>query len=117
MEKENIKISYDKEEDLLSLFSLGSRVKFSFDISVPDGDIVVDYDFDGKIVGLEFFNASRYFPMLNKVKDSKELKAILNVKYGPNWAQINYSVYLKDVKNPPIMFLNAPYNKKMILKV
>ena len=71
MEKENIEINYDKEENIISLFKAGARVKFSFDISLPNGDIVVDYDFNGLIVGVEFFNASSYFPILNKIKDIK----------------------------------------------
>lgn len=65
MEKEDIKVDYDKEEDMFRLFRIGSKIKFSLDIELPRGDIVIDFDFNGKVVGLEFFNASSYFPILN----------------------------------------------------
>ena len=116
MEKENIEINYDKEEDIISFFKAGARIKFSFDISLPNGDVVIDYDFNGLISGIEFFSASDYFPILNKIKDIKKLKAIMNVRYGPNWAQIAYALYSPEMKEPVVSFINAPYNKKLILK-
>ena len=116
MEKENIEISYDKEENIISLFKAGAGVKFSFDISLPNGDVVIDYGFNGLIVGMEFFNASDYFPILNKIKDVKKLKAVMNVRYGPNWAQIAYALYSSEMKEPIVSFINAPYSKKLILK-
>ena len=116
MEKQNIKVSYDKEEDIISLFKEGSRVKLSFDLSLPKGDIVVDYDFNGYIVGIEFFNASSYFPFLNKLSNVNNLKANMNIQYGPNWAQINCELSSPNMKTPISNLINAPYNKRLILE-
>ena len=115
MEKENIKVDYDKDEDILSISKAGARVKFSFDISLPNGDIVIDYDFNSLIVGIEFFNASNYSPLLNKISDFSKLKANLSIQYGPNWAQIKYELSSPELKQPISSFINAPYNKKLIL--
>jgi uncharacterized protein YuzE len=115
MAKENIRLSYDNEEDIFSLFKEGSKVKFSFDVNLPQGDIVIDYDFQGLIVGLEFFNASSYFPQL-KIVDIKNLKAGFSVKYGPTGAQISYLIFLPNISQPIAGFIPAPYNKKMILE-
>ena len=115
MEKQNIKVSHDKEEDIISLFREGSRVKFSFDLALPKGDIVLDYDFNGYIVGLEFFNASSYFPFLKKSLNTSNLKAKMSIQYGSNWAQISYELSLPNMK-PVSNLINAPYNKKLILE-
>src|SRR3989344_6032369 len=108
MEKEDIEVNYDSEEDMLSISKAGARVKFSFDISLPNGDIVIDYDFKGLVVGVEFFNAMNYFPMLDKISDFSKLKANLNVQYGPNWAQIKYELYSPSFKQPISSLINAP---------
>ena len=71
---EKIAVDYDKEEDILSLSKEGNKVKFSLDLEFPKGDFVIDYGFDGKIVGIEFFNASSYFPMLKDFSDVKGIK-------------------------------------------
>ena len=115
MEKKSILIDYDKEEDIISLFKEGSKSKVSFDLDLPNGNIVVDYDFNGRIVGLEFFNASNYFPLLKKVSDLKNLKASFSVKYSQNWVQINYFIYLPNIDQPISSFINVPYNKELIL--
>ncbi|MBI2631513.1 DUF2283 domain-containing protein [Candidatus Pacearchaeota archaeon] len=115
MAKENIRIDYDKEEDLFSLIREESKVKFSFNVSLPQGDIIVDYDFNGQIVGIEFFNASSYFPQLKNV-EVKDIKASFSVRYGPNWAQVSYILYLPDVAQPISGFIPTPYNKELILK-
>ncbi len=67
MEKEDIKVEYDSNEDMFHLFRIGSKIKFSLDIELPQGDIIIDYDFNGKVAGLEFFNASSY-PYIKRVR-------------------------------------------------
>jgi uncharacterized protein YuzE len=116
MAKENIEVMYDKEEDILSLFKEGSKSKFSFDLALPNGDVVIDYGFDSKIVGIEFFNASSYFPMLKNVSNVADIKASMSVQYGVNWAQVSYALYFPNAKQPIISFINAPYNKRIILE-
>ena len=116
MGKENIIIDYDKDEDFLSLSKEGKKVKFSLDLELPNGDFVIDYGFEGDIVGIEFFNASSYFPAFKDMSDIQNMKASMSVQYGPNWASIKYALFAPDVKQPIFSFINAPYNKKLILE-
>lgn len=116
MAKEDILVDYDKEEDIFSLFKEGKKSKFSLDLEMPIGDFVIDYGFDGMIVGIEFFNASSYFPVLKELSDVKQLKASMSIQYGSNWAIISYKIYSPDIKQPIISYINAPYNKKLILQ-
>jgi len=113
MENENIKVDYDKEEDILHISKKDAKVKFSFDIELPNGDIVVDFGFDGRIIGLEFFDVSQYFPFLKIIKDNK-IKAKMSVQYGVNWAQIRYEISVPGQK-PISGEIISPYNKEMIL--
>jgi uncharacterized protein YuzE len=115
MEKKSILIDYDKEEDMISLFKEGSKSKVSFDLDLPNGNIVVDYDFNGHIVGIEFFNASNYFPMLKNISNFKNLKASLSVQYNKNWVQISYAIFFPDISKPIENIINVPYNKELIL--
>ena len=115
MAEESIKVNFDKEEDIISLFRIGKKSKFSLDFELPNGDIVVDYGFDGSIVGLEIFNASNYFPVLKKVEVSEKLKGNLIVQYGRNWAQIFFEISSPRLKNPISNSIISPYNKKIIL--
>ena len=116
MAEESIKVNFDKEEDIISLFRIGKKSKFSLDFELPNGDIVVDYGFDGSIVGLEIFNASNYFPVLKKVEVSEKLKGNLIVQYGRNWAQIFFEISSPRLKNPISNSIISPYNKKIILE-
>ena len=116
MEKENIEVDYDKHEDIISLFKKGNKSKFSFDIALPKGDFIIDYGFNGNIVGIEFFNASSYFPFLKDIEDVNAIKASMSVQYGMNWAQISYKIYAPGMKQPIVNIVNAPYNKELILE-
>ena len=116
MEKESIRVDFDKEEDIISLFKIEKKSKFSFDLELPKGDIVVDYGFNGEIVGVEIFNASEYFPELKKIKNNSKLKGKLSVQYGQNWAQINFQILAPELKAPISIPINAPYNRKLILE-
>ncbi len=116
MEKKDIEVSYDMEEDILSLFRKGNKAKFSFDIELPKGDIIVDYGFNGQVVGLEFFNASEYFPVLKKVKPRGKLKGRFSAQYGRNWVQIFYEIEIPGVKQHLSNSLISPYNRHLILE-
>ncbi len=115
MAKEDIKISFDREQDIISLFRNGKKSKFSFDLELPKGDIVVDYGFNGEIIGLEIFNASDYIPILKKIKSNAELKGKLRVQYGRNWAQIYFEISSPGMK-PISNNIISPYNKNIILR-
>ena len=115
MEKESVRVDYDKEEDIISLFRNGKKAKFSFDLELPNGDIVIDYGFNGEVVGLEIFNASNYFPELKNFKESEKLNGKLSVQYSRNWAQISFAISTSKMKNPITNSIISPYNKKIIL--
>ena len=116
MEKKSFKVSYDSDEDIISLHSEGAKSKFSFDLELPKGDVVIDYGFDGSVVGLEFFNASDYFPFLKKVKNSAKLNGSFSVQYGRNWAQITFSISAPGISNQINNSIISPYNRNMILR-
>ena len=116
MAKENIKIDFDRENDIISLFRSGKKSKFSLDFDLPKGDVVIDYGFNGEIVGLEIFNASAYLPFLNESKASVKLRGNLNIQYGRNWSQIFFEIAAPGMKNPVSNSLISPYNKKIILE-
>ena len=116
MEKEDIRVDFDREEDIISLFRSDKKSKFSMDFELPKGDIVVDYGFDGEIVGLEIFNASNYFPALNKVREDMKIRGKLSIQYGRNWAQIFFEIVAPGMKNPISNSIISPYNKKIILE-
>ena len=116
MEKKSVRVDFDKDNDIISLFIIGKRSKFSFDLELPKGDIVVDYGFNGEIVGLEIFNASEYIPLLKKIKSNARLRGRLSVQYGQNWAQVSFVLSAPGLKNPISNSINAPYNRQIILK-
>ena len=116
MEKKDIRVDFEREEDIISLFRSDKKSKFSMDFELPKGDIVVDYGFDGEIVGLEIFNASNYFPALNKVREDMKIRGKLSIQYGRNWAQIFFEIDAPGMKNPISNSLISPYNKKIILE-
>ncbi|MFH1585192.1 MAG: DUF2283 domain-containing protein [archaeon] len=114
MENENVKVSYDAENDMFSIFKKGHKSKFSIDISLPKGDIIIDVGFNGQIVGLEFFNASDYIPLLKNIGDEK-VNAKMSVQYGKDWAEIYYEI---SIPGKPIVSnrIISPYNKQLILE-
>ena len=116
MAKEDIRIDFDKESDIISLFKSGKKSKFSMDFELPKGDVVIDYGFNGEVVGLEIFNASVYLPSLKKAKSSIKLKGDLSVQYGRNWAQISFEISAPGIKNPISNSIISPYNRKIILE-
>jgi uncharacterized protein YuzE len=110
--EEKIQISYDEIEDI---FYLGKKdkVKFSMDLALPSGDVVVDLGFDGLIKGIEIFNASKFFSLVKE--DIQKIKnADFKVIYSPSYVALNISF---GAKNKGIIKSNiiVPYNKKLVL--
>ena len=110
MEKK-FKVSYDKVEDIFSI-SARKKSKFSIDLALHSGDVIVDIGYDGLVVGLEIFNASQFFSVA-----AKELASIkdahFKVVYSPSYVAVSVELQKKDeiVKSNLII----PYNKKLIL--
>jgi len=116
MAKGSFGVSFDKENDLMSLFMEGKKAKFSFDLNFPKGDVVVDFGFQGEIVGIEFFNASSYFPLLKKVKSDVKLKGKFSVQYSKEWAQVSLEVFAPGMEKSVVENFNLPYSKEIILR-
>ena len=109
MEK-NVEISYDKVEDILYLGKEG-KVKFSIDLALPSGDIVIDIGFDGLVKGLEIFNASKFFSLMQE--ELKKVKsAELKIVYSPSYVAVSISL---DAKNKVSSNIIVPYNRKLVL--
>ena len=90
MAKENTKMIYDEEEDILFL-SKGRKVKASIDI----GDFVIDVDTGGFISGVEILNASENLQISeDQLKELQE--AAMAVTYKPNYVYIYLVMKLKN---------------------
>jgi len=63
------KTDYDAEEDLLYLYNENKKSKGSIEF----GDLIVDLEKQGTIVGLEIFEASKYLSELTNKKITKEI--------------------------------------------
>ncbi len=110
MEK-NVEISYDEIEDIFYIKKQG-KAKFSIDLALPSGDVVIDVGFDGLINGVEIFNASKFFSLIkDDVKKIKDIRMRLN--YAPSYVSILVEIDSEKgiIKNSIIV----PYNKKMAL--
>ncbi len=114
MEKQ-IKVIYDKYEDMLSLFKKDRKAKFSQEINLPEGEIIVDFSSDGLVAGLEFFNASKYFPSIKKMLNG-EIKARMSVKYGKNAIYIVYAILVPQESPISKEMIISPYSKELILE-
>ncbi len=110
MEQE-IKVSYEKVDDILYI-GREEKVKFSVDVSLPSGDVVVDIGFDGLVKGVEIMNASSFFALskeeIDKIKAGK-----LNVVYGLSYVAI--SISLIGAQKPILSNVVIPYNRKLAL--
>ena len=108
---EENKVSYDQVEDIFYIYK-GEKVKFSIDLALPSGDVVVDIGFDGLIKGIEIFNASKFFSIVQK-EINKIKKADFKVVYSPSYVSVNMSIQAgKEIVKSVII---VPYNKKTIL--
>lgn len=115
MEEKDAKVIYSREDDIISLVRAGNKVKFSVDIELPKGDIVLDFGFNGQIIGVEIFNASEFIPVLKEAFNDSEIKAEMNVQYGNDWAEIYYEISIPG-KGLTSRSIISPYNKEMILE-
>lgn len=106
MEKFNI--DYDKESDDLFLYAK-EKSKGSLEI----GDLILDFDRNGKLVGIEMLNTTKFLSdcVADKEKISKEflsslLKCEVEIKQKNNFLFVKINLIGKDIIVPcPI---NAP---------
>ncbi len=106
-----ININYESIEDILYMGS-EERVKFSIDLALPSGDVVVDVGFDGMVKGIEVMNASDFFGIeakeLSRVKDGT-----LSVVYTPSYVSLSLALYRTG--DIVLSHLVVPYSKKAAL--
>lgn len=105
-------VDYDKEEDILSL-SNSDKVKDSVRLE----DVIIDFDYNSRIIGIEIINARRFFESFNITKDFLDniASAKLKVNYGTDWFSITVILF-SDSQQPiekviSIPAFNTPYNK------
>ena len=108
---EGFEVSYEKIDDILYVGKKG-KVKFSVDVSLPSGDLIVDIGFDGYVKGIEIMNASDFFSLkreeLAKIKHGK-----LNIVYGPSYVAV--SILLEGLRQPISSSVVVPYSKKLAI--
>ena len=77
------KISYDREEDILSI-SRGKKARYSIEI----GDFIVDIDHQGLVSGIEIQNASVNIRVTKSFLTHLQ-KFSMTVNYKPGFANIH----------------------------
>ena len=86
----NTKISYEKEQDILSLWRGRPSIA-----SIEIGDFIIDIDTDGFISGLEILNArsnlNMDLEMLGKIENIS-----MKVTYKPNYVYIMLSAKFRE---------------------
>jgi len=106
-------VDYDKEEDILSL-SYPDKVKDSVRLE----DIIIDFNYNSKIVGIEIINARRFFESFDITADYLNYitSAKLKVNYGTRWFSIMIILFSKKgtqhiEKEITIPAFDNPYTK------
>lgn len=108
MEKKAL-VNYDDEEDILSI------VKSDFiSHSARVGDVILDFDSDMRIVGVEIMNAVEFFEAFELSKeDFKGIKeARLAVHYSLDWAIIKITMFLETRAAPIVKDFTIPSLKE-----
>ncbi|VVB59456.1 Uncharacterised protein [uncultured archaeon] len=98
-------VNYDGEDDILSI------VKSDFiNHSVRIADVILDFDNDMRIVGVELINATEFFEAFELSKDDlKNIdKAKLSVHYSEDWAIVKITIFLKDRITPIVKDFTIP---------
>ena len=110
-------LSYDRENDILVIHrGFTSDEKFKGNIDV--GDIVLDVSTNGKIRGIEVFNASQFLkPFVEKGNEESILNNLLdadfNTKVRPNGIIISLVIKSKN-KNETPATIAVPLEKPIL---
>jgi len=107
MGKNNTKIIYDENEDIINF----SRGKSSI-ASIEVGDFIIDIDHNGFVSAIEILNASENLNISSEIlRDIREIK--MSILYKPNYLFVSLILNLegieKDVKIP--LTINLGHNK------
>jgi uncharacterized protein YuzE len=78
-----VKVDYDQKFDILHIHKKGKKAKFSIQAL---NNFVIDVGFNGKVVGLEILNASKFLKVskneLKNIKKAKLSTFVKNKMYG-----------------------------------
>lgn len=98
-------MNYDEEEDILSIVRSDS-----VNNSARIGDVILDFDSDMRIVGIEIFNAVEFFQAFELSKDDlKSIKdAKMSVHYSLDWAIIKISLKIESRDTPIVKDFTIP---------
>ncbi len=104
MEKKAL-VNYDGEEDILSIVKSDS-----INNSARIGDVILDFDIDMRIVGVELMNAGEFFEAFELSKeDFKNIKeARLSVHYSLDWAIVKIILFLNNRSVPIVKDFSIP---------
>ena len=109
MAKENTKINYNEEEDILSL-SKGRKIRASIDV----GDFIIDIDTAGFVTGIEILDASKTLQLPEELLVNL-IKASMNVTYKPNYIHINLLIQFKEKEKDVTIPLTVDLGHKSII--
>lgn len=106
MAKETIKISYNKELDILDITKVDNYLS-----SLEIGEFIIDISSDYKVMGLEILRASEN---LNVSKDFlaniNDIK--FNVRYEKSWMIISIKVLSKKSESPVIVSVPVSFRPR-----
>jgi uncharacterized protein YuzE len=78
-----VKVDYDQKFDILYIYKEEEKAKFSIEAL---NNFVIDIGFNGKVVGLEILNASKFLKVskneLKNIKKAKLSTLVKNKMYG-----------------------------------
>lgn len=113
MEKKT-QVSYDLEEDILSLV----RSKSIRD-SIRINDVILDLNNDSNIVGIEIFNARRFFKSVDASKHflSNITKGTLRIYQDRNWVSVVIVLHSRISEKPLEKELSIPSFEKQNVAV
>ena len=104
MEKK-AQVSYYYGEDILRILKT-DVVKDS----IRMGDVILDFDNDKRIVGLEIMNATEFFEAFDLSREDLDNteSAKLSVNYSKDWAIIKISLSIPERENPMVKDFTIP---------
>ncbi len=98
-------VSYYCDEDILRIL----KVKIVKD-SARIGDVILDFDNERRIVGLEIMNATEFFEAFDLSREDLDNieSAKLSVNYSKDWAIVKISLSIPERENPIVKDFTIP---------
>ncbi len=100
--KQKFKASYDVDGDVFTVYSVGSTVKESIEVSE---DLIIDIDKGGSLIGLELIDAYKFLHTMNEKISTEMLSAVDEVE-----------LEVKNYRNYWVITLIFNYNEEIIVE-